>query len=128
MPKRINKPEFKLGLRYIQEQGGMTAAELAEALRIDVRNALKYVELWREMKLVCIVDWRVHRNHAGHPTPVYGIRTNICRGNAPKPAPMSNAEKTRRYRTKVSGLVIARNRKKTNCSYSHDFLLLGIKR
>lgn len=128
MPKRIDKPEFKLGLRYLEENSGMTSMELAEALGIDVRNALKYIELWKKMKLVCIIEWRIHRNHSGHPSPVYGIRNHISRGNAPKPIPMSNSEKARRYRDKVSGLITARNRKSTNCSYSHDFLLLGIKR
>ena len=127
MTKRANKPEYKLGLRYIEENGGLTGLELAELLGIDRRNALDYVRAWRDAGLVRISAWRLHRNsRGGHPSPVYGIRKSIKANDAPKPPALTNAEKQVRHRRKMSGLVTARNRRYKKLNISHDFLLLGI--
>lgn len=105
----------------------MTGLELAELLGIDRRNALDYVRAWREAGLVRISAWRLHRNaRGGHPSPVYGIRKSIKAYDAPKPTPLTNAEKQVRHRQKMSALVTARNRHYKKLNISHDFLLLGI--
>lgn len=127
MTKRVNKPEYKLGLRYIEENGGLTGLELGELLGIDRRNALDYVRAWRDAGLVRICEWRPQLNaRGGHPTPVYGIRRSPKAYDVPKPAPMTNAEKQVRHRRKMSALVTARNRRYKKLNISHDFLLLGI--
>lgn len=127
MTKRVNKPEYKLGLRYVEENGGLTGLELAELLGIDRRNALDYIRVWREKGLVRICAWRPHRNsRGGHPSPVYGIRKSIKANDLPKPPALTNAEKAARHRNKMGALSTARNRKYKKYNVSHDFLLLGI--
>ena len=124
MTKRINKPEYALGLRYLAEGGGLTGLELAELLKIDRRNALMYIRYWRDEKKVRICGWRPNLKSGGFPSPVYGIRKGIKSTDVKRPAPLTAAQKSRRHREKMAGLIRAKNYR----TISHDFLLLGIKR
>lgn len=127
MTKRANKPEYKLGLLYLEENGGLTGTELGELLGIDRRNALDYVRAWRDAGLVRICGWRPQLNKCGgYPSPVYGIRKSPRQNDTPKPKPLTNAERQVRYKRKMAALVTARNRKYKKLNVSHDFLLLGI--
>lgn len=124
MPKRVNKPEYWLGLKYIEDSGGLTGVELAELLGIDRRNALKYIRYWRDEKKVRICAWRTNLKISGNPSPVYGLKTKPSQSDCRKPIPLTGAEKARRWRIKMAAVIRAKNYR----TVSHDFLLLGIKR
>jgi hypothetical protein len=101
MIKRQLKPEYKLGLKYLEEEHGLTTIELSEKLGINRRNVTQYLKLWSEVG-VKIIDWQPHKQ--GH-APVYGF------GRAKnKPAPKTKLEVSRTYKEKFAAVIKLKKR------------------
>lgn len=70
-----------------------TRAELAKATGIGVNGMHAYLLALKGEKLIHVSGWR--RNSPGSPSPIYMVGN---KRNAPKPRPVTNAEKTRKWR------------------------------
>ena len=82
-------------LAHLLERTG-TAREIAERIHADYKNVKERLNELHAAKLVYISAWR--RGTRGPISPVYGPG---AKPNRPKPAPLSNAVKSKRYRERL---------------------------
>ena len=131
MPRvRREQPPYKLGLRFLEEApDGLSAVELAALVGIAKRNMLEYIRIWKEEDgLIRIKDWRSQKR-SGDPTPVYALKDFPDQKDKRKPAPMTEAQKQKRYREKYGPLIRARRRQqRTGNPKIFKMTLEGVKK
>ena len=103
MLNRKQQPAYKLGLKYIEENEGMTALQLTEELGIASRNVYHYIKLWRDEGLIKIVGWEPYKQ--GH-SAIYGFGKR----DVNKPKPKTDAENSATYRKKFGVLLKIKKR------------------
>ena len=103
MRNRKEQPAYKLGLKYLEQNEGMTALQLTEALGIASRNVYHYIKLWREDGLIKIVGWEQRKQ--GH-SAIYGFGKR----DVNKPKPKTDAENSATYRKKFGVLLNIKKR------------------
>lgn len=124
---RTDTPEYKLGLRYIND-GPLSTRDLSEMLRINRRNASNYIKLWKNQGKIRVVDWRRydHTNggKGGDLAPVYGLAEYPGQPDEPKPKSMTAAERQRncRARSRALGQVKRRRKRGTENQYANLIL------
>lgn len=101
MRQRKEQPAYKLGLKYMEQNCGMTAVQLTESLGIARRNVSQYIKLWLQDG-VKIIDWQeTKRGYA----PVYGFGKE-----KKKPPTKTDAENAKTYRKKFGVLLNIKKR------------------
>lgn len=125
---RTDSPEYKLGLRYIND-GPLSIRDLSEMLSISRRNANEYVKLWRSQgKPIRIVDWRHYTiengGKGGDMAPVYGISEYPGQPDEPKPKAIKAAERQRLCRLRRRATDQVKRRAKNGTTNDYAQLLL----
>lgn len=96
MRKREEQPALKLIERYTKARG-LTCYELAELLKINVRNVRPYLKILAEQKRVFVEDWKASKNGKGSKIAVWRLNEYEDESE-PYPKPPSCAERNRIYR------------------------------
>lgn len=91
------KPEYKLGLKYLEESDGLTVRSLQSMLGIARRSVQEYISLWKAEQKIYIARWHRNFGSGGKLSPVWAIGN---RRNAPRPPRLTKAQIAARWREK----------------------------
>lgn len=94
LPRRIN-PTLKVIVQEFERRGSMTKHQVSEAVRVDKRNVLEYLQILHADGRIFIYQWVMHRNKW---IPCWRLRESEDDQDAVKPRPMTACEQMKKWR------------------------------